>query len=581
MSSSYYGVNGGASGFLTRTSRRRSSTPPHQLLLALILLLLCPSTTSAFLPQPRSSPSRRNRASFLKSSDHKGGRRSATTLSASSSSSNNNNKPARRTFQYFSNNTAAFVAYNHAAEETSSAASSILEQQQPKDEDLLIRNEIIYNFPTLSATATTITKNGGGVLEQQQPQSSPHQTLAVLEDISMVTDSSVAASTTQVASLDDEASTTISGTQQQQDQQQAVQWARLLLLGAAALYGTNFSCVKLLGDTLPVGISSTLRFGMAALATAPWLLQGVAVAQSENGGDANGTVEHNPDSAASLPQTTATTTTTSPAEAWGAIVAGLEVGMWNSVGYVAQAVGLETTLASKSAFLCSLAVVTVPILDWVTGKRLKQREWLGAVVALVGVGFLELGGGEGLQELLHFSAGDVASLMQPLAFGLGFWRMERAMRLFPEQATRSTAAQLLAVFLGSLAYTAATDAHALLDVAQLQQWLSDPHIVGALLWTGAVTTALSVYMETLALKTLSAAETTLIFSTEPVWGSLFAAWFMGETFGWDAWAGGALILTACVYSNLGWQGLRDLVLPSAVNGGGKENNKNVGDDVLP
>lgn len=48
---------------------------------------------------------------------------------------------------------------------------------------------------------------------------------------------------------------------------------------------------------------------------------------------------------------------------------GLEVGMWNSFGYVAQAVGLETTLASKSAFLCSMAVVIVPLLDWIAGKK--------------------------------------------------------------------------------------------------------------------------------------------------------------------------------------------------------------------
>jgi hypothetical protein len=49
--------------------------------------------------------------------------------------------------------------------------------------------------------------------------------------------------------------------------------ARLLLLGAAALYGTNFSLVKLLGETgMSVGLSSTLRFGFAALATMPMLL---------------------------------------------------------------------------------------------------------------------------------------------------------------------------------------------------------------------------------------------------------------------------------------------------------------------
>jgi len=242
---------------------------------------------------------------------------------------------------------------------------------------------------------------------------------------------------------------------------------------------------------------------------------------------------------------------------WGAIVAGLEVGFWNSIGYVAQAVGLETTLASKSAFLCSLAVVVVPVLDWAAGKPLKHRQWLGAVLALAGVAFLELGG-ESASDLLQFSPGDLASLLQPLAFGMGFWRMEAAMHKYSDQANRSTAAQLLAVFFGSLAFTAVTDWQSLVNVQQLQVWLSDPYIVAALVWTGVMTTAVSVYMETLALKTLSAAETTLIFSTEPVWGSIFAALIMGETFGLDAIAGGALILSGCVYSNLGWKKMQEL-----------------------
>jgi hypothetical protein len=91
--------------------------------------------------------------------------------------------------------------------------------------------------------------------------------------------------------------------------------ARVLLLGAAALYGTNFSLVKLVGDIIPsVGVSSVLRFGLAALVTMPWLVQ-----PSKEGREVM----------------------------IGSTLAGLEVGMWNSIGYVAQAIGLETTEASK------------------------------------------------------------------------------------------------------------------------------------------------------------------------------------------------------------------------------------------
>jgi len=309
--------------------------------------------------------------------------------------------------------------------------------------------------------------------------------------------------------------------------------ARLLLIGAAALYGTNFSLVKMLGQTdIPIGLSSTLRFGMAALALAPFLF-------GKSKEDTNTLVESN----------------FSPEV--GATLAGLEVGMWNSIGYVAQAVGLETTLASKSAFLCSLAVVTVPLIDFVAGKRLLPREMLGAMMALGGVAVLEFGGMSAAD--LTVTSGDIASLIQPLAFGIGFWRMEKAMHKYPNEAKRSTAAQLLAVFVGSAIYAGVTDPTSFLNLAQIQEWLSDPMILLSLFWTGVVTTALTVYMETVALKTLTAAETTLIFSTEPLWGTAFAAAVMGEHLGMDSAVGAVLILTGCLFSNLGVGGIKSLL----------------------
>lgn len=305
----------------------------------------------------------------------------------------------------------------------------------------------------------------------------------------------------------------------------AVNKARLLLLVAAALYGTNFSCVKMLGQTeLPVGATSTLRFGLAALATLPFLLPSPAAL-------ARGWKD---------PQV-------------AAAVAGLEVGMWNSLGYIAQAVGLETTLASKSAFLCSLAVVTVPMLDALTGKMMLPRQIIGVLLALGGVAILELGG---LTDL-HLSSGDVASLVQPLAFGMGFWRMEAAMHRYPNQAMRSTAGQLMAIAIASAIYCSVTEPGAL-SMEHVQHWLSDPTIVMGLVWTGVITTALTVYMETVALETLSAAETTLIFSTEPLWGTAFAAAVMGEQLGVDDGLGALLIVSGCLFSNLGLDGIKKL-----------------------
>jgi drug/metabolite transporter (DMT)-like permease len=356
------------------------------------------------------------------------------------------------------------------------------------------------------------------------------------------------------------------------DNAAAVVRARWLLLGAAALYGTNFSLVKLLGQAnIPVGASSTLRFGMAALVTLPWLLPAELFKNKnekvKNEGEDDDTSNHlAPLSLSSLFQN----------YPWQAAWLGFEVGAYNSIGYVAQAVGLETTAASKSAFLCSLAVVVVPMLDWLfRQKPIRQQQLVGTILAIAGVAALELG--DVLGDSMQLSSGDLASLVQPLCFGLGFWKMEQCMQQYPDEANRSTAAQLLAVFLGSLVFSTLTEPGAL-SIEHAMEWMSNPQVLFGLFWTGCITTALTVYMETLALKTLSAAETTLIFSTEPIWGTAFAALVMGEQLGVDSAVGAVLILTGCVFSNLGFDGMKKL-LPIFNHQDEGKNNERVSDEL--
>lgn len=197
--------------------------------------------------------------------------------------------------------------------------------------------------------------------------------------------------------------------------------------------------------------------------------------------------------------------------------------------------------------------MVVPLLDFLNGKNLLSREIMGIILAVVGVGILELGGSDGgAATATALSHGDLLSLIQPFAFGMAFWRMEKAMKKYPQEANRSTAAQLLAVFTMSAMYGSFVGFP---ETSVILNWLQDPHIVMALIWTGCITTALTVYMETIALKTLSAAETTLIFSTEPIWGAACASVVVGEQLGIGSFVGGALILAGCIISNLGMDGI--------------------------
>ena len=51
-------------------------------------------------------------------------------------------------------------------------------------------------------------------------------------------------------------------------------WAsRGMLAGAAMLYGTNFGCVKLIEETVPMSLATALRFTVAVIPFLPFLMK--------------------------------------------------------------------------------------------------------------------------------------------------------------------------------------------------------------------------------------------------------------------------------------------------------------------
>jgi hypothetical protein len=97
------------------------------------------------------------------------------------------------------------------------------------------------------------------------------------------------------------------------------QWTgRLLVLSAAAIYGTNFVAVKSLDDQIPFAAAAAIRFTLAAVTV------GTAVAVLS-------TKKEKEEQYSDV----------------GALLGGAEVGAWYWIGYICQAIGLQTAAASK------------------------------------------------------------------------------------------------------------------------------------------------------------------------------------------------------------------------------------------
>lgn len=300
--------------------------------------------------------------------------------------------------------------------------------------------------------------------------------------------------------------------------------ARIILLTVSAFYGTNFGCVKVLGEALNPGVAAVLRFSIASLVFSPHLIRAVKSNKQ-------------------------------------LVLGGLEVGLYSSIGYWAQAESLLTTPASTTAFICSLAVIVVPLLNLLETKRTNGQDviasLLPALLAATGVAALELGGSD------LPGVGDLWAFLQPLFFGLGFWRIERHIKLCRQEgdAQAFTGAMMAVVAVFSIVWTSHDFVLPLFNsggfdsvtTALKDQLLAsqDWKVAAALLWTGVVTTALTSFGENLAMQSLDAAESTIIYSTEPLWGTAFAALTLGESVGWNTFFGAVLILSACVWSSLG------------------------------
>ena len=304
--------------------------------------------------------------------------------------------------------------------------------------------------------------------------------------------------------------------------------ARATLLFVSALYGTNFGCVKILGEHLDPSFSATIRFVLAFSVFLPFMLDKAVVDGKKN----------------------------------TLVLGGVEVGLYAGIGYWAQAIALETAHAGTVAFICSLAVLVVPLLDVLFGRKELETPWykqfIPAMLATGGVACLELGGTE------VPGIGDLYAFVQPIVFGLSFWRVEK----FMSEDIKEKNDPIIftgGMMLGVASVASVWCAHdfmlppmqtggypGFLEVMNSQiNSFSDLTVLAALVWTGLITTAMTSFGENIAMQRLSAAESTVIYSTEPLFGAGFAALVLGEQLGWNTLFGAILILTSCLWSSLG------------------------------
>lgn len=226
----------------------------------------------------------------------------------------------------------------------------------------------------------------------------------------------------------------------------------------------------------------------------------------------------------------------------------------------------KTNTTNQSAFFNALAVIVVPLLDALfKRKALGPRELGSVALAIAGVGLLELGPSSPSDVILLVSTmmdatassapahsivsvGDVFCLGQALFFGIGYWRLGAASVAYPSESARLTAGQLAAVAVGAVLYWLVADGVTSAETVsqQIVTVLQDPFVWKALVWTGLISTALAIYLETVALAMITATELTVLMTSISLWGSAFSYLLTGEVLPAIGMLGGLLILAGCI-----------------------------------
>eukprot|EP00548_Thalassiothrix_antarctica_P008240 CAMPEP_0194154582 /NCGR_PEP_ID=MMETSP0152-20130528/61252_1 /TAXON_ID=1049557 /ORGANISM="Thalassiothrix antarctica, Strain L6-D1" /LENGTH=272 /DNA_ID=CAMNT_0038860789 /DNA_START=615 /DNA_END=1430 /DNA_ORIENTATION=- len=246
------------------------------------------------------------------------------------------------------------------------------------------------------------------------------------------------------------------------------------------------------------------------------------------------------------------------------IYAGIEVGCWMTVNYICQAEALEYIPAGKCSFIAAMAVALVPIMAGIFQKKpIHLLSMISAAIALMGVGIIEdfiplFGGGSAVHSASHDNSflflgmgkGDWLALGQPIGFGYGMMRISYYIEKYahiPNRVLIITAVQCIMCcmcLLGWVVFDSIFVNHNF--PPDLRYMFLEPHRFIALCWTGIFTTVLNIILQGIALQKASATDASLIFSTEPLMGSLFAGWLLNEQLTTATYIGGAFILAACI-----------------------------------
>eukprot|EP01036_Dinobryon_divergens_P033924 gene33923-43828_t len=228
-----------------------------------------------------------------------------------------------------------------------------------------------------------------------------------------------------------------------------------------------------------------------------------------------------------------TTTLSSPGSAnLPLLKAGAELGVYTFMGFAFQSIGLESTTASRSAFLLYLNVKIVPFLSAVFYRRaIPLSTWISAFLALCDL-WCVLAAVSSAMFILRL--GDFSARFDPAEInGTSFFTVFLLCALWVGGDMAFHHPMSLADSSPDLG-TISVSSPAYMIPQVIQVFLSNPWPV---IYLGGITTGLCNYLQTIGQRSISAEKAAIIYSMDPVYGAVFSRVFLNEQLGSQGYLG--------------------------------------------
>jgi drug/metabolite transporter (DMT)-like permease len=263
-------------------------------------------------------------------------------------------------------------------------------------------------------------------------------------------------------------------------------------------------------------------------------------------------------------------------------IGGLELGSYLFLGNGFQVVGLQTVPADRAAFLVQLTTVMVPLVSaWVSGRGLTSvpfMTWLACIIAFAGVIIMGMDDNaqsaqmlspdhpdwNGIISSIQISQGDGLIILAALAYTMHVVRLgvyapkTRPLTLAASKARTEAIFSVVLVMvltfvanfgtapefvqqLGKEIVTYFGTIHNMLLGNDSAIATSSSVLISAILWTGMITSAYTIYAQSFGQSRINPVDSNLIYTTQPLFSSLFAYGLLGEQLGVLGWLGAAFI----------------------------------------